>query len=384
MAGALLFGKGGGGSKSGSSSASLAALERRLPVIERRVQAIRERGFRRPIAPEIVTGRQAQQAGLADLDRLEPRSAQEADQELLQLLGLIPASADLRQIQSSILEDQVAGYYDTTSKRLALVRDATGSSEAIGEITLAHELTHALDDQVFGIHDQGTVTDDRALAYTALLEGDATYVMSLYAQRYISGTGLLGATLSAGSGASIGNLPPYIQSLLEFPYLTGESFVSSLYDVARGWKLVDFALERRPPVSTEQVIHPLKYEANEPPLRVTMNMEPVLPGYRRTLSGSLGEFITEQLLERHGLPRDEAERAAAGWGGDRYELWGQEPDSVLVVRWRWDTPQDATEFQTALRKVKFSKYSAIDDRNGVITLALASIVDLPSRVAAGP
>jgi hypothetical protein len=115
-----------------------------------------------------------------------------------------------------------------------------------------------------------------------------------------------------------------------------------------------------------------------------MNMEPVLPEYRRSLSGTLGEFVTEQLLERNGVPTKEAERAAAGWGGDRYELWGEDPDSVLVVRWRWDTPQDASEFETALRKVKFRNYSAIDNRNGVITLALASISDLPSRAAGGP
>jgi hypothetical protein len=378
--GGLLLGKSGGGSGSRSGSGSLAALQRKLPLIEQRVQAIRGRGFRHPIAPAIVTGKQAQQAGLADLDRVEPRAAQDADQELLRLLGLIPAFANLRQIQGSILQDQVAGYYDSSDKRLALVRDATGSSEAIAEITLAHELTHALDDQVFGIKDQGTVTSDRALAYTALLEGDATYVMSLYAQRYISGTGLLGAALSAGSGGSLGNLPPYIQSLLEFPYLSGESFVGALYDVARGWKLVDFAFDRRPPISTEQVMHPLKYEANERPLRVTLNVEPALPSGRRSLSGSLGEFVTEQLLEEHQVPRDEAERAAAGWGGDRYELWQDGPDYAVVIRWRWDTPRDAAEFETALRKIKFRDSSAIRTFDGVVTLAIAPYEALAQRI----
>jgi hypothetical protein len=377
-----LLGKSGGGSSSKSSSASLAALQRKLPLIEQRVQAIRGRGFRRRVAPEIVTGRQAQQAGLADLDRVEPRAAQEADQELLRLLGLIPTYADLRQIQSEILQDQVAGYYDSSDKRLALVRDATGSSEAIGEITLAHELTHALDDQVFGIKDQGTVTNDGALAYTALLEGDATYVMSLYAQRYISGTGLLGAALSAGSGASIENLPPYIQSLLEFPYLSGESFIASLYDVAHGWKLVDFALEKRPPASTEQVMHPLKYEADERPLRVTMNVEAALPEGTRSLSGTLGEFVTEQLLERNGVQPDEAQRAATGWGGDRYELWQDGPDYAVAVRWRWDTPQDAAEFETALRKAKLPRSTSIRTFNGVVTLAIAPYEALSQQIAA--
>jgi hypothetical protein len=366
-----LLGKSGGSS---SKSDSLAALQRKLPLIEQRVQDLRERGFRRPLVPVVVTGAQTRQAGLADLDRVEPPSEQAADQRLLQMLGLIPARASLREIQGSILEDQVAGYYDPHTKRLALVRDATGTSPAIAEITLAHELTHALDDQVFGLHDVSGATSDRALAYTALLEGDATLVMSLYAQRFISGTGLLGAALASGSGGSVANLPPYIQSSLEFPYLSGESFVSALYDVAKGWKLVDFALEHRPPVSTEQVMHPLKYEADEKPLPVSLNVAPLLPGWQRAMSTTLGEFVTEQVLQQHGAPRDVAERAAAGWGGDRAELWQSGSQSALVARWRWDALQDAAEFESALRSAKFGTPSAIDARDGVITLALAPTV----------
>jgi hypothetical protein len=377
--GGLLLGKSGGGS--GSIPDSLAALQRKLPLIERHVEDIRERGFRRTLVPLVVSGEQARQAGLADLDREEPRSAQAADQQLLRVLGLIPARASLRAIQGSILQDQVAGYYDPRSKRLALVRDATAASPAIAEITLAHELTHALDDQVFGIHDVSGATSDRALAYTALLEGDATLVMSLYAQKYISGTGLLGAALSSSNGGSVANLPPYIQSSLEFPYLSGEAFVASLHDVARGWKLVDFALERRPPASTEQVMHPLKYEADERPLPVKLDVAAALPGWQRAMSATLGEFVTEQVLQQHGVPRADAERAAAGWGGDAFELWQSGPRYALVAAWRWDTRQDGTEFESALRTVKFTTPSAIDVRRGEVTLALAPTAELASRIA---
>jgi hypothetical protein len=377
--GGLLLGKSGGGS--GSRSGSFAALQGRLPLIERRVEDIRERGFRTPLRPIVVSGAQARQAGLTDLDRVEPRSEQSADQQLLRMLGLIPAGADLRAIQASIFEDQVAGYYDPHTRRLALVRDATGSSEAIAEITLAHELTHALDDQVFGLHDVSGATSDRALAYTALVEGDATLAMSQYAHRYISGAGLLGAALSSSSGSSTASLPPYIESSLEFPYLNGEAFVSALYDVAKGWKLVDFAFEHRPPISTEQVIHPLKYEADEQPLDVPLNTAPLLPGFRRTMNTTLGEFVTEQLLQRRGLARDVAERAAAGWGGDAVELWQSGRQNVLVAAWRWDTPQDAAEFESALRSAKFGTPSAIDVRDGVVRLVLAPSAEQAQQIA---
>jgi hypothetical protein len=80
------------------------------------------------------------------------------------------------------------------------------------------------------------------------------------------------------------------------------------------------------------------------------------------------------------VPRDEAERAAAGWGGDRYELWQDGPDYALVIRWRWDTPQDAAEFETALGKVKFRESSAIRTSDGVVTLAIAPYDALAQRI----
>ncbi len=358
--------------------------------------------FRHALVPLSVTGAQARRTGLAELDRLEPPSAQAADQELLKLLGLIPASANLRAIQGSILQDQVAGYYDTDHKRLAIVRGATGSSPAVTEITMAHELTHALEDQVYGIHDVSQGTSDRALAYTALVEGDATVIMTRYAQRFISGAGLLGAALTAGGAGSTAKLPEFIESSLEFPYLQGEEFVSALYDVARGWKLVNFALHDRPPVSTEQIMDPLKYEADEKPLPVRLRVGPLLPSsWRRAMAGTLGQFVTGQLLDRGvkpglgaGARHGAAAEAAAGWGGDRYELWTSGPlpargcespcrsRDALVTSWRWDTPKDAAEFERALRSVPFAAPAAIRTRAGATTLALAPSAALADVLAA--
>jgi hypothetical protein len=372
-----LLGKSGGSARSGS-----AAFHLNLPVIERRVEDLRGLRFRHALVPLSVTGAQARRTGLAELDRLEPPSAQAADQELLKLLGLIPASANLRAIQGSILQDQVAGYYDTDHKRLAIVRGATGSSPAVTEITMAHELTHALEDQVYGIHDVSQGTSDRALAYTALVEGDATVIMTRYAQRFISGAGLLGAALSAGGAGSTAKLPEFIESSLEFPYLTGEEFTSALYQVAGGWKLVDYALARRPPVSTEQVMHPLKYEADEKPLPVRLNVGPLLPpGWRKAMSSTLGEFVTGELLQR-GVGSAEASRAAAGWGGDAFQLWTSGSRAALVIAWRWDTPTDAAEFGRALRSVRFAAPAAVRRRAGATTLALAPSAALADVLAA--
>jgi hypothetical protein len=100
------------------------------------------------------------------------------------------------------------------------------------------------------------------------------------------------------------------------------------------------------------------------------------------LSSTLGEFVTQQLLRR-GVDARFAERAAAGWGGDAFQLWSSGVQHVLVVRWRWDTPADAAEFERALRAVQFTSPAAIRTRDGVTTLALASTAALASQATAG-
>jgi hypothetical protein len=351
------------------------------------VEQIRGLRFKRALRPQAVSGAQASRIGLAELDRVEPPATQAAESELLKLLGLIPAGADLRRLQGQILQDQVAGFYDTDTKRLALVTD-TGAAgdDAIGEITMAHELTHALDDQSFGIHDESSAAGDPSDAYGALVEGDATVVMSRYAQRFVSRGGLLTAALgSASGGGSNASLPPYIQASLEFPYLTGADFVNALYQVAGSWKLVDFAFRARPPASTEQVMHPLVYEADERPLPVRLRVRPLLPaGWQRALSSVLGEFTTGQLL-KPAVGGQAAGAAAAGWGGDRVELWTDgHTRFALVATWRWDTPRDAAEFERALRAYAARRPGphAVATRNGLTTLALAPSAALAERLAA--
>jgi hypothetical protein len=200
VAGTLVFGKDGDQQDGSRSSATLAALESRLLLIERRVEDIRGEHFKRRPLPVLVGAADVRREGLADLDRLTSPPEQAANEELLKLLGLIPAGSNLRSIQSSVFGEQVAGFYDPRKKRLALVGDAGAGDESIGEITLAHELTHALDDQRFGIRDQAPETDDRGTAYTALVEGDATAVMSRYATQYMRRSDLLGALFTSRAG----------------------------------------------------------------------------------------------------------------------------------------------------------------------------------------
>jgi hypothetical protein len=71
------------------------------------------------------------------------------------------------------------------------------------------------------------------------------------------------------------------------------------------------------------------------------------PGWEALDEDVIGEFFTAQIL-RTGVPAELAERAVTGWGGDRYRLWRRGAQHVLLVRWRWDTLDDARQFTAAL------------------------------------
>jgi hypothetical protein len=252
----------------------------------------------------------------------------------------------------------------------------------LAEMTLAHELTHALEDQQFELQEP-TSSDDVALARTSLIEGTATWLMSQYLLRYFSSEEALGSLLGSAL-QDTGDLPPFLESQVVFPYVGGETFVDELHRRAGGrWALVDTAYKLRMPASTEQIIHPEAYLDADAPMPVRLRVGPVLGGaWERATAGTWGEFQTRELIAQAGGNSFEA---AAGWGGDRYELWQDGDENVLVMRWRWDTPRDEREFVPALREWAESKLEhpyVIADRDGAVTLVVAPDQATADRVAA--
>ena len=153
---------------------------------------------RRCPSPQEVSPAQAQREGLEDLDRSYPPARRHADEEVLKLLGLLEPDVDLREVSATIFGQGVAGYYDPRTKRLRIVKGAQTANRVLNEITLAHELTHALEDQRFGLDlEDASGSDDAALAHLALVEGSATAVMFTYAERHFSAEQTLGGLLSS-------------------------------------------------------------------------------------------------------------------------------------------------------------------------------------------
>lgn len=342
----LVTGEDDGDQEPESSGPSIAA-------IARRVETVRQLRFDHLPRVRHVTGAQARAYGLRELDReTKPREVA-AEERLLKLLQLLPPRASLRELVGKTLSSEVGGFYDPRSGTLSVVGE--GGSGLLAEITLAHELTHALEDQRFGLNvtpGQG-FRRDRSAAESALHEGSATIAMVDYAVLKQAGTANVPASVRAQALKALdeaavpasSGLPRYVREGLVFPYAAGARLINRIQSEG-GWAAVDRAFGEDAPVSTEQFMHPAKYDARERPVRIRVGAP---PGARLVEQGDFGEFDTEQLL-RAANGRGRSAAAAAGWGGGGFALWRRGARYGVTLRWTWDSARDAQEFAEALRR----------------------------------
>jgi hypothetical protein len=369
------------GSEDGDEEGPAAGGAPSIASIARRVERVRELRFEHLPRVRRVSGSQARADGLRELDREIPHAKVAAEERLLKLLRLLPPRSSLRELFGKTLSSEVGGYYLPRTGTLSVV-GAGAEGGLLGEITLAHELTHALEDQHFGIETGGATgfRRDRSTADSAFHEGTATIVMVDYAVLKETGRAdvpaavraqALKALAKAAVPASSG-LPRYMRESLVFPYAAGARLVDRLEDRG-GWAAVDRAFETGGPVSTEQVMHPAKYEAHERPVRVVVAAP---RGARLVERGDFGEFDTEQLL-RAANGRARAARAAAGWGGGGFALWRAGGDRYgLELRWVWDSERDAREFAEALRRsARRLGGASVNSSNKGVELRLAAAAE---------
>jgi hypothetical protein len=325
------------------------------PEVSRHVAEIRGLEFDHVPKPEVVSAEYLNRLGEREGGGLGGVSVGEAEGRMT---GLLAPDEQLEDAAGAT-GDLAAAAYDPETERLYVVRDASAvPNRALVEFLLSHELDHALEDQNFGIGGGKNLDSDASLARQALIEGLATSVMTDYGAQFLDPFDLLAG--ADGIDTDNHGVPQFLVDEITWTYLGGSDFINYLRDLAAGWKLVDYALESRPPASTEQVLHPEKYVKNELPEKVEIDPSNLTDGgYKRVDRAGLGELQTSDLLEV-GADTSDAE-AAAGWTGDSYELW-RSPGAqlrncadpcrdglVLIIRWSWDGASDAGEFDQAAR-----------------------------------
>lgn len=326
------------------------------------------------------------------------------EERVLKSLDLLDEDMDLLSTLEDMLSAGILGFYDDETGELKVVSE-TEVISPLNEITLAHEITHALQDQNFSLDvllpPDGSGNDDRDLAVLSLIEGDATVTDEEYMAMKLDLSDMIGV-LGAALGAPMGLGSSYLENTLSFPYLEGGRFVKYIRSRG-GWTAVD-GVYRKPPESTEQILHPEKYLSGESPVMVTIHDLSSVTGvgWNITYENILGEFDVQQILTT-SLPMSRSMRAAAGWGGGSIAYYeNSDGEALLVYVLVWDSVDEADEFSLAMGEhleqhtgggfvfqegrppyIESGNESwALAQRQAVSVVVMAPDTDLATRVAA--
>jgi hypothetical protein len=230
-------------------------VEQQVTKISALVENERGLRFKHPVKPEFLASKDFDQRLAKNVDSEYSASQADIDGRVLSLLGAVPKGTDMKALQSELMTGQVAGYYDPESGDIVVrVPDGGGSLDGEGQVTLAHELDHALTDQALVLPDsEQKGQSDSDLARLALVEGDATLLMEQFSMKSLGLLGQLGGALSPDAlqaQRQLEETPAYMQRQLMFPYITGLEYTCRLYK-AGGWPGVDIAYKLLPRTSAE-------------------------------------------------------------------------------------------------------------------------------------
>lgn len=285
----------------------------------------------------------------AEMDENFSPEEEQRQRAILVALDMDPGEGDLREAEIDGMVSSILGFYDHTTKQLVVVtnRSQMGLED---KVTYAHEFTHNLQDQHYDLaamFARAEGNSDYAMAIRALVEGDATLTMWMYVDDYFSDMDKVNYQIEQLQTMDLSGFyagGPLVESAAAFPYTDGASFAATLHDYG-GWQGVTQAFAQ-PPRSTEQVMHPQKYFDREEPAQVRLpDLGAALGGtWRVVAEDTLGELYLRIYLE-YALPIDRAIDAGEGWGGDRYQVLGDDQGrQALALRATWDTVTDAQEF----------------------------------------
>jgi hypothetical protein len=349
-----------------------AELEALSAEISADLEELRDETFSRPVTVKVSSKDDL----LAYIEMREaktvPPEQLAADETIAKLLGVVPADMDVRARWYAMLESQVGGFYDPDTDSFSLMETLP---RGLTKIVLAHELGHALDDQLFDI--DGTLErlgddTDATLAYHAVVEGSGTAVMTQWMLNAKESIDLASITASEMEKmTSMAGAPDWLWKPMMASYTVGNAFLAKTESwMSAGAKPLDPAALRTafeaPPRSTEQVLHPDKYwdpEQLDEPRAVTFDTAKLAAGWKVLRADTLGE-VPLAIVTTPPSQRDATDftnplamlgirftnDAAAGWDGDRLVLLGK--DDARVLRWVlvFDSERDAGELYGALQQ----------------------------------
>lgn len=302
---------------------------------------------------------------------------------VLKAFGLVSREFDLAKFLITFYTEQAAGAYDPRRKTMFM---ADWPPPEMQRLVLAHELTHALQDQNFDLKKflhAARPNEDATNARQAVVEGHA---MAAMMQHLIGPVDL--ATLPSLEPLMAGmvnkqmsefpafsNAPFFFRMQALFPYAQGMGFMSSGLQRG-GWKILN-ALFTTPPATTKEIFEPAVYFDPRPLPKVSLPRPAALDGVtglRLLGENTLGELGYYSLLGQF-ISEAEAKTVATGWLGDRYVLYeGSTPGQfTLVARSRWSSSETALACYRDYHNILTKKYPELTpDKRSAADLFIGS------------
>ncbi len=332
-----------------------------------------------PVKRRLVTRDEVQHYLMQQLHNGKDAKRLRRSELVLKKFGLLDRDFQLQPFLVQLLREQIAGYYNAKTKTVNLL-DWIPPDEQ--KPVLAHELTHALQDQYIHLDKWGgddddlriaknvgqdnrhIATDEKSTVRDAVVEGQAMAVFVDYILAP-SGKSLLNAPQYAdrmndamrdnASSPVLANAPLVLQRSLIFPYVEGLDFVRAVL-TARGKQAAFAGMLDHPPSSTYEIMTPKVYLDHEPvPLLRMPDIHPLIdPLYRPYDVGVMGEFDVQVMAELFG-GSEMAKALAPAWRGGIYYAAqskaaktssAQDSTASLATLYlsRWATPQAAQAF----------------------------------------
>jgi hypothetical protein len=320
-----------------------------LGEVAREVQDVRGLRFRRPINPRAVSREEMNRLLGDGIDEGLPTGRARRLQRAWVTIGAVPPGTDLREAFKAFGEGSILGFYDTDNQRLVYV--GTESPSPLQRMVLAHEITHALDDQHFNLDLlddlDAKCRDEAGMAFLSLVEGSAEVISGRWATENLSAGEFADLQAEqASQGGLPATVPPFFLQMIIFPYPNGTEFVTEIIERG-GTKALNKAF-RNPPVSTEQILHPEKYPEDRPTPVDVPDIAPKLgPKWKDLEFEEVGEGWLHILLDLRIGPEG-SEQASEGWDGGEYRAWSHGKDTAIILDTAWDSEKDAEQFVEAM------------------------------------
>ena len=331
----------------------------------------------------LVTRDEVNKYLIKSFDEDESSKRLQRSEIVLKKFGLLDRDFELRPFLLKLLTEQIAGYYDDKTKEVNLLNWIEPAEQ---KPVLAHELTHAVQDQRVGLEKWGSdgfkgisktasedanrvLNDEKETARQAVAEGQAMAVFVDYAAAHPATEK---GDDGSGGGDVMSRAPLLLQRSLEFPYISGMAFEKSL--AAAGGKKEEFAgVLETPPSSSFEILHPGAFLAHVvvPTLRLP-DVHSILDAeYEPYDLGVMGELDVEIMATLFG-GEEVAQALAPAWNGGIYYAAQRKSATAaeklttgsLGVMYfsRWRSDQAAQTFAKLYTGELGRKYSSLKER----------------------